>query len=228
MRAIALLALLALPAHAATYYVNPEGGQLAQCDGTTNAAYSAPTIRPGLTQTHNPHCSWSHPFIALPPVNSEHHTLPRIHPGDTLVIASGSYEMGFGAQTAETSACYSNAQSDCRMQPLPAGPDPAHRTRILGNCVKRPELWGSGGEYALVDLTSASNTEVGCLELTDHSSCIMHHCAGNSGACRPDQTDICVAGDAYANNGLIASDAKNVLIHDQLACDAAVFRGMTQ
>ncbi|HBY96633.1 MAG TPA: hypothetical protein DEP84_22260, partial [Chloroflexi bacterium] len=66
------------------YYVRPDGGSPTQCTGRVDAPY------PG-SGTGQP-CSWDHPFRALPPDGT-----PRIAGGDTLVIAAGSYMMGYCA-----------------------------------------------------------------------------------------------------------------------------------
>lgn len=72
---------------AATFYVRPDGGTARQCSGTVDAPY------PG-TGT-NQSCAWSHPFWALQAVGAS--AWWRLEAGDTLVIAAGSYKMGYGA-----------------------------------------------------------------------------------------------------------------------------------
>jgi hypothetical protein len=201
--------LFARPGFAATYYVRTDGGTAEQCTGLADAPY------PGSGSAQP--CAWSHPFVALPPVNNEHRVPARIAGGDTLIIGRGSYMMGYGAP--DTSTCYANYTADCHMQPIPAGPDPAHKTRILGQgwdqgCSAPPELWGSAGAYTVLDMTRSSNTEVACLEVTDHSSCIVNHCSAGNCTGGPTQIDRCKTGDPYAGNGLIASDAANVSLQD--------------
>ncbi|MDH4136885.1 MAG: hypothetical protein OEW09_09275, partial [Anaerolineae bacterium] len=113
---------LSPPAAAATtYYVRPDGGSYTQCNGRVDAPY------PG-TGTDQP-CAWNHPFQALPPAST-----PRISGGDTLIIASGEYMMGYGAPEAnlEDDICARDYPGGCHMSPIPSGPDPAHPTRILG------------------------------------------------------------------------------------------------
>lgn len=199
--------------HAATYYVRTDGGSAAQCTGLANAPYSGS----GTAQA----CAWSHPFIALPPKSNEHQVPPRIQGGDTLIIGHGSYMMGFGAAgTPEMEACYSGYTTDCHMQPIPAGPDADHKTRVLGEgwdqgCSAPPELWATMGAYHVVNMTSSSNTEVGCLELTDHASCIVNHCFVGNCTGGPTQIDRCVSNTGtWGNNGLWSTDATNVQLHD--------------
>ena len=69
------------------------------------------------------------------------------------------------------------------MPPIPSGPDAAHPTRILGagwdtGCADPPELWGTERADVILNLTGASNVEIGCLEITDHSSCVEFHTGG--------------------------------------------------
>ena len=196
-------------AQAATYYVRTDGGTAEQCTGRADAPYPGS----GTAQA----CAWSHPFIALPPVNNEHHVAPRIAGGDTLYIGNGSYMMGYGAP--ESGVCYSTYTADCHMQPIPSGPDASHKTRILGQghdqgCSAPPELWGTRGAYVVLDMTGSSNVEVGCLEVTDHSSCIVNHCTANNCTGGPEQFDRCTNDESYAGNGLIASDSHNVVLTD--------------
>ena len=70
------------------YYVREDGGSALECTGLADAPY------PG-SGTGQP-CAWNHPFQALPPDDA-----PRIARGDTLIIASGLYMMGYGAPGAD-------------------------------------------------------------------------------------------------------------------------------
>jgi hypothetical protein len=179
---------------AITYYVRTDGGSHDQCTGLVDAAY------PG-SGTGQP-CAWNHPFQALPPGG-----VPRITGGDTLIIASGSYTMGFGAPG--TDSCESDGAFDCHMPPIPSGPDPAHPTRILGagwdsGCTDPPELWGTQRPWFILNLTDASNVEIACLEITDHSSCVESHSGG-----LPCERDTYPYGD-WAAAGIYAEDSANV------------------
>jgi hypothetical protein len=68
---------------ATTYYVRTNGGDASQCTGRADAAYPGA----GTAQA----CAWKNPNIALP-----HSGTRRIVGGDTLVIGSGSYQIGSG------------------------------------------------------------------------------------------------------------------------------------
>ena len=183
----------------ATYYVRTDGGSAEQCTGLVNTPY--------LGSGTNQPCAWDHPFRALPPGGT-----PRISGGDTLIIGPGAYRMGYGAP--ETSVnCDAGGAFDCLMPPIPGGPDPAHRTRILGagwnaGCASPPELWGAERPWFIVNLTDSSNVELACLEITDHSGCVESHSGGL--AC---QRDTAPYGD-WASYGLYAKDSANVYLHD--------------
>ena len=179
------------------YYVRPDGGDPDRCTGLVDASY------PG-SGTAQP-CAWDHPFRALPPQGT-----PRISGGDTLIIASNRYMMGYGAPGADN--CASDYPWDCYMSPVPSGPDPAHPTRILGagwdtDCPHPPELWGTERAYMILNLTGASNVEMACLEITDHSDCVEFHSGGL--ACERDTYPF----GPWAAAGLYAEDSANVHLH---------------
>ena len=183
---------------AITYYVRPDGGSPGQCTGRANAPY------PG-SGTGQP-CAWDHPFRALPPGGA-----PRIAGGDTLIIAAGSYMMGYGAPGAEN--CDAGGAYECHMPPIPSGPGPSNPTRILGagwdaGCPDQPELWGSERPWFIVNLTDSSNVEIACLEITDRSGCVESH-SGDL-ACERDN----VPYGPWADTGIYAEDAANVHLRD--------------
>jgi len=180
-----------------TYYVRTDGGTPEQCTGRADAAY-------GGAGTGQP-CAWDHPFRALPPGGA-----PAIAGGDALIIGPGAYMMGYGAPGA--AACDAGGAFDCHMPPLPSGPDPARPTRILGagwnsGCAAPPQLWGTERPWHIVDLTGSNNVELGCLEITDHSSCVEFHSGGL--ACERDNAPY----GPWASVGLAAADSANVYLH---------------
>jgi hypothetical protein len=186
-----------------SYYIRPDGGSAGECTGLVDAPY------PG-SGSGQP-CAWNHPFQALPPDG-----VPRIHGGDTLIIGTGSYQMGYGAPGAES--CDYEASYECHMPPVPSGPDPAHPTRLLGagwdgGCATSPHLWGSGRPWFIFNLTDSSNIEVACLEITDHSSCIEDHLFPTGGSPYTCQRDAPPYGD-WAAVGLYAEDSANVHLED--------------
>ncbi len=176
-----------------SYYVRPDGGSTTQCTGRVNAPY------PG-SGTGQP-CAWDHPFHALPPGGT-----PRIAGGDTLIIAAGSYMMGYGAPG--TGNCDPASAWDCTMPPIPSG-SIGNPTRILGagsdaGCSNPPQLWGTQRADRVLNLTNASHVEVACLELTDHSGCVEFHTGGL--ACQRDSYPF----GLWAATGIYAEDSADV------------------
>lgn len=176
------------------YYIRPDGGSADACTGLIDSPY--PDASGGRA------CAWNHPFQALPPGG-----VSRIAGGDSLMIAAGEYRMGYGAPGAEW--CDEGGSFGCHMPPIPSGPDPDRPTRILGEgwdsgCAAPPELWGTGRPWFIINLTDASNVELACLEVTDHSGCVENHTGGL--ACERDQAPY---GD-WAAYGLHAEDSTNV------------------
>ncbi|MBC8449578.1 MAG: DUF1565 domain-containing protein [Chloroflexi bacterium] len=181
-------------AGATTWYVRTDGGSNEECTGLVDAPY------PG-SGTGQP-CAWDHPFRALPPDGA-----PRIAGGDTLIIGAGSYMMGYGAPGA--GSCEADYPWDCHMPPVPSGPDAAHPTRILGagwngGCPHPPQLWGTERAYMVLNLTDASNVEIACLEITDHSGCVEFH----SGELECERDDYPFG--PWAATGLYAEDSAHV------------------
>ena len=192
----------AQPTQGNTYYVRTDGGDTTQCTGLVDAPY------PG-NGTAQP-CAWDHPFRALQPSGEPGEPgVVRIAGGDTLIIAAGSYRVGYGAPGAEN--CTSDYPWDCVMPPPPDGPDAAHPTRILGTgwdsgCSNPPELWGTERADHVLDLTGADHVEIACLEITDHTTCAEGHTGGL--AC---PTDAYPYGD-WAADGLYAEDATDITL----------------
>ena len=185
-------------APAKTYYIRTDGADAQKCTGLANAPY------PGSGT--NQACAWDHPFRALPPGGTS-----RLAGGDTLLIRNGAYRMGFGAPGA--SNCDAGGSFDCIMPPVPSGPDAAHPTRILGanwnnGCSSAPQLWGAERPWYILDLTDSSNIEVGCLEITDHSSCVEFH--SGALACERDNPPY----GNWAGYGIHAEDSNNVHLFD--------------
>jgi len=182
-----------------TWYVRTDGGSTDQCTGRVNAPYP-------VSGTAQP-CAWDHPFRALPPGGSL-----RISGGDTLIIATGSYTMGYGAPGADN--CEAGGAWECFMPPIPSGPNQASPTRVLGvgwdaGCATPPQLWGTERANTVLNLAGSSNVEVACLEITDHSDCVEFHTMGSL-ACRRDAPPF----GPWAATGLFAQDSANVRLRD--------------
>ncbi len=191
-----------------TYYVRTDGGSISQCNGRSNAPY------PGSGSAQN--CAWHHPFDALPPQGDGANPAIALHGGDTLIIGSGSYEMGLNAAGASAyPACNSAWSWDCFMASIPSGTS-AQPTRILGQgwdqgCSAPPQLWGSQHSVEVLSLNGSSNVTVGCLEITDHSNCIENHLGGGGPlACNRTTPPY----GPWASYGIYAKDSSNVTLQD--------------
>ena len=82
--------------------------------------------------------------------------------------------------------------------------------RVVQN---RPSCGGRGVPWYIVNLTDASNVQIACLEITDHSNCIEDHLfptGGSKYTCHRDEPPY---GD-WAAIGLYAEDSSNVLLKD--------------
>ncbi|HSI56838.1 MAG TPA: right-handed parallel beta-helix repeat-containing protein [Ideonella sp.] len=184
------------PAPATTYYVRADGGLASQCDGRVDAAYRG--------AASGGHCAWKNPLVALPPGAPA-----RIAGGDTLVIAAGSYMMGFGAPGADR--CSLDWPWDCVLSPLPSGPDAAHPTRIVGagfdaGCPAAPQLWGTERASSVISLVGTRHAQVSCLEITDHAGCAEFHTGELK--CQRDAYPY----GAWAQSGIVATDSSDVLL----------------
>lgn len=182
-----------------TYYVRTDGSSAVDCNGLADAPY------PG-SGTGQP-CAWSHPFWAL----DENGTW-KLQSGDTLIIDTGSYKMGYGGDVPNNGWCSKDYTWDCRLPPLPSGANVQTPTRLLGagydsGCSHPPELWGSQRASTVLDLTGTSNAVISCLEVTDHSGCVVDHCNAAAKCNR----DTYPYGD-YAEEGLVAADSSNVTL----------------
>lgn len=158
------------PAHAATYYVRTDGGPSPTCNGTANAPASA-----------TPNCAWASPTVALPMGDGQYgNTIPAalIKGGDTLVIESGSYMIGYDpAALAGTvgQSCGKSSPYECQMSNIPSGIDADHPTVITGDCSAPPELWGTQRNGSIFNLSNVHDIKIACLNLTDHSNCITFY-----------------------------------------------------
>jgi uncharacterized protein (TIGR03437 family) len=200
MRKLVILSIsLVALACAETYYVNPNGGTSNQCSGTSNGPY------PGTGE--NQSCAWAHPYWGLTGTGNW-----KIHGGDTLLIAPGSYPVGFGAPN--TGWCTREGAFACTLPPLPSGPTPETPTRVLGagwnsGCAVAPELWGTQRVYTIMSLNNTSNAHIACLEITDHSSCVEFHPSVSTG-CERDRYPY----GEWGAIGIYAAGSKNITLRN--------------
>jgi hypothetical protein len=163
------------PVDAATYYVRPDGGTAAQCNGTTDAAY------PGSGTGRS--CAFNHPNWAL-----EYQGQPagRLNGSDKLVIVRGLYRIGCLNPTncrdanynvTAGSTCDRAYPNSCIPNPIPNGTS-GNPTLVIGcslngcpNPGQRPELWAAGRIAQVINLNGSSNVVVQDLVITDHADC---------------------------------------------------------
>lgn len=190
---------------ATTWYVRPDGGRPGQCNGKVD--------RPYERRVGGDDCAWSHPFHALPPGGE-----PRIAGGDTLLIRPGSYRIGIGAPGSE--GCSDQWPWDCHPAAVPSGPSADQPTRISGQtapdvCIVKPQLWGAERVSRVLNLDGSNHVEIDCLDITDRSSCVEHHCHG--GECKGEvlacKRDSAPFGD-WAGSGVFARDSAGVTLRD--------------
>ncbi len=182
-------------AQAATYFVRTDGGDASQCNGRADAGYSGS----GTAQN----CAWKHPYYALPSSGTA-----RIAGGDTLMIGSGDYMIGYGAP-GMAGTCASGDRTSCSLGKIPSGTSATARTRILGNSAAPPKLWGAEKTWSVLNLNGSSNVELGHLEVTDKSNCVSAH-SNAAAACN--RTTVPYGN--WASVGLSASASSNVWVHD--------------
>lgn len=193
---VILFLLITSPALAYnTWYVRTDGSTATNCTGLTDAAYPGS----GTAQA----CAFNHPNWAIGIYGDPTAYVSKLQGGDTLII-DGSYKIGCQNSTnclsasvniTQTARCYPSWTDKCSFDAIASGPDATHPTRILGkgwdtNCSSKAELWSEFYTYTGLNLTDASNVEIQCLELTDHST-------SNSG---------------LMYRGIYAEDSSNVLI----------------
>ena len=182
--AIALI-LISSSAQAATYYVREDGGTPTQCDGTHDAARSGAVDSgdPGST----PDCAFNHPYHLIRHGIDDTGTYSGtnvIVGGDTVILgapdgAGGSLDqflMGYDA-TNIPSGCYRDAAYGCWLDTIPAGPSASNPTRILGRgydtgCTgNKVQLWGTERVRSILRL--GGRVELQCVDITDHSACML-------------------------------------------------------
>lgn len=173
---IAILLSLSTQVWATTYYLRGDGGTSSQCDGIHDAAYPGS----GTGQA----CAFNHPYYLIRHGIDDTGTYGGttvMSAGDTVIVgapdgAGGStdqFKMGYDSIW---SGCYQAAAYGCWLDNIPAGVDSSHKTKVYGRgydtgCTgNRAQLWGT--EKVRSVLRVVGNTEVQCLDITDHSACM--------------------------------------------------------
>lgn len=210
------LTVFSSPTQASTYYVRTDGGTNVQCTGKANAAY--PGSGTGKA------CAWKNLMEALPPRFDNYPNAAKIKGGDTVIIAAGSYAIGWAAgyEARWGDPCDPAYASGCTLQTVPSG-TASQPTRILGagwdsGCAAPPELWGENGVTQILDLDGTSNVVIACLDLTDHSNCTYNYRPDPAYACDHNWTSYNKGGTPHygdwAYQGIHAQDSSNVTLQD--------------
>ena len=191
-----------------TYYIRPDGGTSAQCDGTVDAP---------LQGAINKKCSWNSYFSALPPRGTAAgFTDPPagIAGGDKLIIKRGDFKIGKGA--ADSEGCTAGWDSrECYPIDIPSGPDADHPTRIFGegydqgcSSESRPKLYATKGLRQLISMKGSSNVVLSCLDLSSRGGCYQHPGFGSYNC-----SDINPNGD-WGLDGIRMGASQNVTLQD--------------
>ena len=176
-----------------TWYVRADGGTRysanrvaagfsAQCNGKVNAPYSG-------DGGQNEDCAFND-YRFLYDDQATYGVLQWvIAGGDNVIIDNAKqWRVGWDGDTSRNERwCSGNSGGPygCFNPAIPAG-TAAQPTRILGknyascnvgnagDSTKMTQLFGGHGIYAVLNLNGAQNVQVQCLELTRHSSCVVH------------------------------------------------------
>ncbi len=176
-----------------TWYVRADGGTRysanrvaaglsAQCNGKVNAPYSG-------DGGQNENCAFND-YRFLYDDQATYGVLQWVIAGGDAVILDNAkqWRVGWDNDTSQNELwCTGNSGGPygCFNPTIPAG-TAAQPTRILGknyaSCsagnapdpTKMTQLFGGHGTYAVLNLSGAQNVQVECVELTRHSSCVVH------------------------------------------------------
>ena len=173
----ALTFLLSLPAMATTWYVRADGGtrysatvKSGQCNGTADAAY------PGHG-TDQP-CAFNDPRLLYSDGTGAPYQW-TIAGGDTVLLRGGPWRIGSGALNGCGPFSNGCTSDGAYMPPPPAG-TASQPTTIRGehfaSCAAagaKTQLFGGFSINGVFNLRATHNVQVECLDLTDHSQCVV-------------------------------------------------------
>lgn len=142
-------------------------------------------------------------MIALPApyYGQPHNPPPNIHSGDTLVVESATYQIGYNPvfPIPGSGACNAGNIPNCVMQ---APPD---NVEIVGDTSSWPVLELISGAYSGFNIGNTNNVEIAYFEITDLQSCKIaffdpaYSCPRDTGE--------------WGANGVVGTDASNVWLH---------------
>lgn len=177
------------------YYVRCDGGTPAQCDGTHDAPQSGAVdgADPGTV----PDCAWNSPNYPIGGNQNTGGAASLIAASDTIIIdgekkagcsptTSGraEYEVGLSAPNMSSNGnCNSSQPYACANNIVVSGATSATKTKVYGKgwdvgCPRPPQIWGNSGAPRVLQI--GSNTDIRCLEITDHSGCMFRHAGGGN------------------------------------------------
>lgn len=215
------LLLLATPSEAKTIYVRPDGGTGTQCDGTHDAAQDGATD--GDDAGTIPDCAFNSPLWPLP-LYGQPQTWKAIG-GDTIVIKNNSddtkaeYRIGCQGTSNCRSAtvnitngtCDSSWTYDCGRIIPPSGTS-NNPTKIIGCSVDgcgtgaKPQLWGTGRQDRMFQVSNTHDIIFSDLEITDHASQDLYTCVTGINS-------LCSRTAFYGAGGWYNLTFKNLWIH---------------
>ncbi|MBN9614232.1 MAG: hypothetical protein BGO25_05790 [Acidobacteriales bacterium 59-55] len=162
----ALLFISILPAHATNWYIRADGGDLTQCSGQVDAAYSASII--------NKQCALNDYRLLAYPGKGGYATAGKwiVQGGDTIYIGAGQFRVGYNGPNSTDHNGLSSAGNPfgSAMPAIPSG-TAAQPTRIIGAGVALSQIYGGYGAGNVINLAGSSFVEISGLELTDHAQC---------------------------------------------------------
>ena len=200
---LGLLLAFSAQTQGAVWYVSPNGGTDAECDGTSPIDFD------GVAESGAEVCAWNglEEGFGIRAGNSQYANKLNIAGGDTIIVLPGTYTLGYNNGRF---SCSSTTTS-CHPYGIPSGPSPDNPTRILGagwatGCspATRPifTVDQSGTTRELdaaiwLDRDPVDNIEISCLELTDPTEGVFGANANflaseNQYLCSPSAGDSCM------------------------------------
>ncbi len=162
-----------------SWYIRPDGGTRysekqtsGQCNGLADKSY------PGVGV--NQPCAFSD-YRYLWDDQSYGNSEWVIAGGDTVILRGGPWRVGFnqGASPNDVWCSGGNGPFACVNPTIPGG-TALQPTRILGenyescNATNKTQIFGGFGAWMALNLNDAQFVQVGCLEITRHSQCVVH------------------------------------------------------
>lgn len=195
-------------AHAASWYIKPDGGSYGTTSTTCNGSVDV-----SFTGANGPNCAVKSIYEIHTWTSDDGSTTrgtERISGGDTVFFDDNGTHWPIGADRIVTPAnCTSALSYGCYLKPFPSGPSSINPTKIYGinyntGCSSKAQLYGVQGVKRIIDISGTSNIDIECLDITDHSNCMFRigtpvQCNENYG------TDI----GAYARTGVYATSGSN-------------------